>query len=233
MFDLSSKYYDVIYSFKNYEQEAQQVQDYIASQGKEYRTILDVACGTAEHTSFLKERYMIDGIDLNPEFVSIAKSKNPQGQYDVADMTQFRLGRKYDVILCLFSSIGYVKTLDLLVQTLVQFREHLNEEGIILVEPWFTPDVWTAGRVDTISTEHQGIHMCRMSYADRQGHISVMKFEYLFGSTSGIEHYTEEHHLGLFTVEETIHAFQEAGLDVQHDVQGITGRGMYLARHAK
>ena len=49
MFYLSSKYYDVIYSFKDYEQEAQEVRQYIKRQGKDYRTVLDVACGTAEH----------------------------------------------------------------------------------------------------------------------------------------------------------------------------------------
>lgn len=231
MFDLSSKYYDVIYSFKDYEQEAQQVRQYIKRQGKDYRTVLDVACGTAEHAFFLKQHYTIDGIDLNPEFVSIAKSKNPDGHYSVADMTRFRLDRKYDVILCLFSSIGYVKTLEMLVQTLTQFKEHLNEEGVILVEPWLTPDVWTAGRVDTIMTERSGIHMSRMSHSDREGDISIMKMEYLFGSEHGIEHYTEEHRLGLFTVKDMIEAFQEAGLRVEHDPEGLIGRGMYIARN--
>lgn len=180
---------------------------------------------------FLKQHYTIDGIDLNPEFVSIAKSKNPDGHYSVADMTRFRLDRKYDVILCLFSSIGYVKTLDLLVQTLTQFKEHLNEDGVILVEPWLTPDVWTTGRVDTIMTERHGIHMSRMSHSDREGDISIMRFEYLFGSEHGIEHYTEEHRLGLFTVKEMIEAFQEAGLRVEHDPEGLIGRGMYIARN--
>lgn len=233
MFDLSSKYYDVIYSFKDYEQEAQQVREYIERQGKDYRTVLDVACGTAEHAFFLKQHYAIDGIDLNPEFISIAKSKNPDGDYSVADMTRFRLDRKYDVIQCLFSSIGYVRTLELLVQTLKQFKEHLNEEGVILVEPWLTPDVWTTGRVDTIMTERRGIQMCRMSHSDRESDMSIMRFEYLFGSEYGIEHYTEEHRMGLFTVEEMIRAFQEAGLHVEHDPQGLIGRGMYIARNAK
>ncbi|MCI1777534.1 MAG: class I SAM-dependent methyltransferase [Paenibacillus lautus] len=232
MFDLSSKYYDVIYSFKDYEQEARQVREYIERQSKDYQTILDVACGTAEHAVYLKQHYAIDGIDLNPEFVAIAKSKNPKGDYSVADMTRFRLGRKYDVIMCLFSSIGYVKTPELLVQTLVQFREHLNEDGVILVEPWLTPDVWTTGRVDTITTERHGIHMSRMSHSDREGNVSIMKFSYLFGSEVGIEHYSEEHRMGLFTVEEMIGAFREAGLDVEHDTQGLIGRGMYIARIA-
>lgn len=92
MFDLSSKYYDVIYSFKDYEQEAQQVRQYIRRQGKDYRTLLDVACGTAEHAFFLKQHYTIDGIDLNPEFVSIAKSKNPDGHYSVGRHDPFSLG---------------------------------------------------------------------------------------------------------------------------------------------
>jgi hypothetical protein len=48
--------------------------------------MLDVACGTGEHDRFLCADYRVDGIDLNPEFVRIAKSKNPAGDYHVADM---------------------------------------------------------------------------------------------------------------------------------------------------
>jgi len=230
MYELSTKYYDVIYSFKDYKQESELIRNYIKQQGASYKTILDVACGTAEHAFFLKDDYRVDGIDLNSEFVEIAKLKNPEGNYYTADMTDFQLDKKYDVVTCLFSSIGYVKTLDNVVKTLQNFKDHLNQDGIILVEPWFSPEVWNEGRTDTLTTEHNNIKMCRMSYTSKQGRISILRFDYLFGSQTGIEYFSEEHIMGLFSTEELILAFKEVDLEVQYDEQGISGRGMFVAR---
>jgi 2-polyprenyl-3-methyl-5-hydroxy-6-metoxy-1,4-benzoquinol methylase len=123
MFGLSSKYYDVIYSFKDYKREAELIRNYIAKHVLNCRTILDVACGTGQYAFYLKNQYLIDGIDLNPEFISIAKRKNPEGNFYVADMTNFTLNKKYDVVMCLFSSIGYVQTLDNVVRTLGCFKD--------------------------------------------------------------------------------------------------------------
>jgi SAM-dependent methyltransferase len=230
MYDLSSKYYDVIYSFKDYKHEAELIRNYIMKQGLNYQTILDVACGTAQHAYFLKDDYSIDGIDLNPEFVSIAKTKNPNGNFYSADMTHFQLNKKCDIVMCLFSSIGYVQTLENVLRTLKQFKEHLNDNGIILIEPWFTPDVWSGGRVDTITTELNDIKMCRMSYSQKHDRISSLRFDYMFGSKYGIEYFSEEHKMGLFTIDELIQLFKEVELEVEYDKQGISGRGMYVAR---
>ncbi|WP_054957304.1 class I SAM-dependent DNA methyltransferase [Paenibacillus dakarensis] len=195
--------------------------------------MLDVACGTGQHAFFLKNDYRIDGIDLNSKFVEIAKSKNPEGDYYTADMTHFQLGKKYDVITCLFSSIGYVKTLERVVKTFENFKDHLNDDGIILVEPWFTPEIWSEGRTDTLTTEHNEVKMCRMSYTAKQDRISILRFDYLFGSKNGIEYFSEEHVMGLFRTDELIEAFKDVGFDVQYDEQGISGRGMYVARRRK
>ena len=50
----------------------------------------------------------------------------------------------------------------------------------------------------------------------------------LIGSPAGIEHAAETHELGLFTPEEMVGAFTAAGFQVEHDAEGITGRGLYV-----
>ncbi len=174
----------------------------------------------------------MDGLDLNQEFIAIAAEKNPRGQYFTGDMTDFNLDRTYDIVLCLFSSIGYVRTLENVVKALKCFKNHLNRDGIIVVEPWFTPDGWIPdGRVHMITGTTDEGKICRMNVSlPPQGRITVLNFHYLVGTRDGVKYITERHELGLFTVDEMKQAFNQAGLSVHYDPAGLTGRGLYVAR---
>ncbi len=230
MFSKSAHLYDILYSFKDYPAESQMIIDLIQKEMPDARTVLDVACGTAEHDKYLSRKYQVDGLDLDPEFVRIASEKNPQGSFYRADMRDFDLGKTYDVILCLFSSIGYVKTLDNVIKALSCFKRHLNPGGVILVEPWFTPEVWQLGSMHMLPAETDDLKVCRINTSGREGNISILDFHYLVGTEGKIEYFTERHELGLFTVGQMSSAFEAAGLGVRHDPEGLTGRGMYIAR---
>ncbi|MDQ3780921.1 MAG: hypothetical protein M3354_10300 [Chloroflexota bacterium] len=45
---------------------------------------------------------------------------------------------------------------------------------------------------------------------------------------SGVTTFTEHHALGLFTHDDYLSAFADAGLTVTHDPVGLLGRGLYL-----
>ncbi len=235
MFTASAALYDLVYSsFKNYAAEAVEIAERIRRLHPRARTVLDVACGTAEHARLLTEEhgFDVDGVDLDPAFVRLARLKLPRGTVFEGDMTSFGLPRRYDVVLCLFSSIGYVRTLEGLGRALTRFRLHLADGGIALVEPWFAPGVLVSGRVSVRTAESEDVTVARMTRVEVDDRISRLRFEYLVGRASGIEHASEMHELGLFTVEETLAAFREAGLDATHDPNGPSGRGLYLARAA-
>ena len=236
MFSASAELYDLIYSaFKNYAAESAELAATIRRTHPTARTVLDVACGTAEHARFLSEEhgFAVDGMDLDPGFVRIARAKLPKGTVYEADMTAFEVPGRYDVILCLFSSIGYVRTLENVQRTLERFRAHLADDGIILVEPWFTPEVFHTGRVSVQTAERPGVTVCRMTHTEVDGRISRLRFEYLIGRLTGIEHSREMHELGLFTTAEMDACFRRAGLTAEHDPKGPYGRGLFLARRAE
>ena len=230
MFSKSAHLYDILYSFKDYPAESQMIIDRFQKEMPDARTVLDVACGTAEHDKYLSQKYQVDGLDLDPDFARIVAEKNPQGSFYCADMRDFDMGKTYDVILRLFSSIGYVKTLENVVKTLACFKRHLNPGGVILVEPWFTPDVWQVGKMHMLPSETDDLKVCRINTSGREGNISILDFHYLVGTEGKIEYFTERHELGLFTVEEMMAAFSEADLDVRYDPDGLTGRGLYTAK---
>jgi ubiquinone/menaquinone biosynthesis C-methylase UbiE len=233
MFSASAEIYDLIYSgIKDYRAEAAQIAALIRRVHPQARRVLDVACGTAEHARLLTDEhgFNVDGLDLDSTFVRIAKQKLPSASIFEADMSTFVLPQRYDAILCLFSSIGYVKTLERVRQTLMQFRAHLDPEGIVLVEPWFAPDAIHPGRSIAKIIEAEGITICRMSHIRVEGRISRLRFEYLIGRDTGIDHASEDHELGLFTSGEMQACFAAAGFSAEFDSAGLCGRGLYVAR---
>jgi dTDP-3-amino-3,4,6-trideoxy-alpha-D-glucopyranose N,N-dimethyltransferase len=108
MYTKSEAFYDAIYgTMKDYEKEAQQIhaviQQYKQSQGN---ALLDVACGTGAHIAFLQRDYTVEGLDLDGQMLAIATRRNPGIIFHHADMVDFDLGYTFDVVMCLFSSIG-------------------------------------------------------------------------------------------------------------------------------
>lgn len=230
MFLESPELYDAIYHFKNYARECEILRAVIAVASPGARTVLDVACGTGEHDKFLKQHYAVDGIDLNENYLRAARVKNPAGKYTRADMTDFDLSTTYDAVTCLFSAIGYVRTVDRMNRAVACMARHVKPGGALIVEPWLTPDDWKPGGTFIHAGEIGTDKVCRMSHSGQEGNLSVLSLHYLRGTSTGVEHYSERLELGLFTRDEMTHAFESANMDVRYDTEGLMGRGLYIAR---
>ena len=230
MFSQTAQYYDLIYGFKDYAAEAEKIADLVLKELPTAQTILDVACGTAEHAKLLSERFKVDGLDLEPTFIELARNKVPSGEFWRADMRDFSLPKTYDVIQCLFSSIGYLSSEADIVATLARSKAHLNPGGVIFVEPWITPEGWQEGHTSMVTAETDATKICRMSVTERCGRRSILNFHYLIATKEGVEHLTEAHELTLYTKGQMLACFARAGLDVDYDETGLFGRGLYTAR---
>ena len=229
MFSHTARYYDNIYSFKDYRAEAQLltgiIDRYLRSGGK---LLLDVACGTGCHLEQLKSRFETQGLDISPELLALARRRNPDVPFHQGDMADFRLQQRFDVITCLFSSIGYVKTLDKLGQAVDCMASHLLPGGLLVVEPWFAPGEWQSGTVHATFVDQPELKIARMNISLAEGRLSYCDFHYLIGTPQGIEHCVERHELGLFETHEMTSAMEAAALEVTYDPDGLTGRGLFI-----
>ena len=231
MFSKSAKFYNALYGSmgKNYVAEAQKIhqiiQEYKRSPGK---ALLEVACGTGLHASVFREFYQVEGLDLDNEMLAVARQSYPDIPFHQADMVDFGLGKQFDAITCLFSSIGYVKTKERLAQVIQNMTRHLLPGGVLIVEPWFTPDQWNPGSVHALFVNQPDLKISRMNISEVEDHLSFFVFHYTIGTSQGIEYFTERHELGLFTHEEYLEAFRKARLEVTHDLEGVDGRGLYI-----
>jgi SAM-dependent methyltransferase len=224
----SAELYDAIYHFKNYQRESEQLCNFIGRVVAGARTLLDVACGTGEHAKFLKHYYSVDGIDLNESYLDAARGKNPSGKYRRADMTGFDLESTYDVVTCLFSAIGYVRTAASAERAIASMARHVRPGGTLIVEPWFPPDRWKPGALSINTGETRTGLVCRMALSRQQASLSVISLHYLHGTGQGVRYYTEQLELGLFTREEMVQSFEGAGMRVAYEPEGLIGRGLYI-----
>jgi ubiquinone/menaquinone biosynthesis C-methylase UbiE len=231
MYTKSIPFYDVIYSFKDYQAEAQNLMDiireHLQSGGDR---LLDVACGTGKHLEFLKEAYEVEGLDLSLELLKIAQERAPEVLYHQADMMDFDLGKEFDVVTCLFSSIGYVKTLDNLNRAVKCMSNHLIAGGVLIIEPWFTPDSWNPGTVAANFTDEPELKIARMNISCVEGKLSYFDFHYLIATPEGVQSFVERHELGLFEIEEVSKTMKRSGLEVIYDDEGLTGRGLFIGQ---
>lgn len=228
-----ARYYDKIYAGKDYAAEAERLVVLLGNGRSKRRSLLDVACGTGCHIEYLRKSFDVEGLDICAEALDDARRRNPGVAFHVADMTDFDLGRTFDVVTCLFSSIGYVKTLDRLRAAVRSMAAHLNPEGVLVVEPWFTPGEWHPNTVHAVYIDEPELKIARVNTSLVEGRLSIVELHYLVGTPERTEHLVERHELGLFEVDEMISALEGEGLIVDHDREGLTGRGLYLGRRRR
>jgi len=235
MFSESADLYDAIYGgIKDYAAETAQIATLLRQAHPAAGTVLDVACGTGEHARLLAEShgFSADGIDLDRALIAIARRKHPRGRFVQADMSDFDLGCRYDAVTCLFSSIGYLRTIEKVVQALSAFRRHTAAGGIVVVEPWFAPGGLDPTRVSRHTVNVGQLHVERVGHVEIDNRISRLRFDYRIEGPDGVSLATEHHELGLFTKDEMLGSFADAGLAAAYDPVGLTGRGLYVARSA-
>ena len=113
MFSSSARIYDAVYSFKDYRVEAERVHELIQERSPGASSLLDVACGTGKHLEQFRRWYPdVAGLDLDEGLVEVARERLDDVPLSRADMASFDLGRTFDAVTCLFSSIGYVGTVE-------------------------------------------------------------------------------------------------------------------------
>jgi ubiquinone/menaquinone biosynthesis C-methylase UbiE len=231
-----ARYYDDIYAWKDYAGEAvcitELVEQRCTSGGNE---LLDVACGTGEHIKYLLDRFNITGTDLNPAMLAVARQKFPNTSFIEADMITMNLGYQFDAVVCLFSSIGYVKTYDNLQRTLSAFYAHVKPGGVTIIEPFIEPDKYKVGMPHALTVDKPDLKISRMNVSERDGDLAIMDFYFQIATPHGVQQFRDKHELGLFEVERFKQIMAEVGFtDVEFLSDGLMkDRGLYVGNRRK
>ncbi len=134
--------YDIFYQNKNYKKECL----YLERIFKKYaqhspNTILDLGCGTGNYlVPLAKRRFQLTGVDASKHMLSIAKKKlsvlKLKADLHEGLLQSFKLKKKFDVIICMFSVIDYVTKKSDVIKTLQNVYDHLNPGGLFVFDFW-------------------------------------------------------------------------------------------------
>jgi SAM-dependent methyltransferase len=210
-------WYDAIYDArsKDYAGEAAGLLELVRSGGSQPRSLLDVACGTGRHLEvFAGHLDDVAGLDNSTEMVILAGERLGRDvTLHEGDLRSFDLGRTFDVVTCLFSSIGHVADEEELDAAVATMARHVGADGWLLIEPWLTPDrVDEGGRRDVVTAETQEGVVARVGSSHVDAGALVIEFGWAVASPAGVVTTQEHHRMPLFTQERYLEAVSRAGL---------------------
>ena len=173
---------------------------------------------------------VVEGLDISSDLLAVAQKRLPGVPLHRADMVDFALGRRFDMIICMFSAISYVETQERMRAAVANMAAHLRPGGLLIVEPWFSPEKYW---INTITANHFDSPELKISWmytSRREKQVAILDIHYLVGTSECIEYFSEQHRMGLFTNDEYVKAFRSAGLEVTYDPEGPRKRGLFVAR---
>jgi SAM-dependent methyltransferase len=225
----SAAVYDALCAHKDYAAASAEIVELVRRIDPNAQTLLDVGCGTGRHLEHLSRSFEVEGLDQSPQMLDLARNRCPTVMFHHGDLVDFDLSRTFDVVCCLFGSIGFARTVDGLECAISALSRHVNPGGVAVVERWLTPDEFVEGRL-TLDTAHEpDLAVARMYVSRREGGVSVFASEYLVGTSAGVTRFAERLELGLFSANEYRRAFDASGLEIVEVSAELFGYGAIAA----
>jgi SAM-dependent methyltransferase len=216
VYDRSARIYDLLYvgsGIKDYPAEAAELHRIIQDAAPGARSLLDVACGTGADLAELRQWYTVEGMDLSPAMLEMARRRLPDVPLHTGDMRTLDLGKSFDAVLCLFSSIAYVTDPSELRSTVARLARHVRPGGVLILDGWIRPEEWhDRYRPEPDIARDDETLVVRLASSRRNGDITELDMHHLVQTEAAIEYFSESHRLALTRTEDYVSAVEGAGL---------------------
>jgi SAM-dependent methyltransferase len=217
---LHARAYDEIYADKPYAREARFVHELAGLGGGK---LLDVACGTGRHAlAFAELGYDVTASDINEELLAVGReTAGARVRFVQGDMCDLHVdGGPFELVTCLFDSIGYPQDDDRIVSALRSLGRHSAPGGRIAVEFLHAPAMMRGAESARIKrlVLQDGRKLVRTSETTLEIERMLMHVRYELWATAddgGVEHDEEVQTNRLFSVPEIRLLATAAGLDVR------------------
>jgi SAM-dependent methyltransferase len=125
-----AKYYDRIYTNKDYESECKFLNEIF--EGREnIQTVLDIGCGTGRHAELLADMgYEVYGVDKSEHMVEIARERGVEAYTTIGDLPI----ENFDACISMFNTVGYIGASRLEFVRLLDWLSH--HVGLFVFDFW-------------------------------------------------------------------------------------------------
>ncbi|MBM3777551.1 MAG: methyltransferase domain-containing protein [Acidimicrobiia bacterium] len=156
-----ARYYDLLYSDKDYAAECDLVEAVFSRYGAAPRTILDAGCGSGGHAIELARRgYRVIGVDRSEGLLECAARKVTASGADVTlhrqEIAALSLPAPADACVCLFAVLGFQRSNADLHAALRAIRHALADGALLVCDVWNGNAVLREGPVPRLKQATDG-----------------------------------------------------------------------------
>ena len=120
----------------------EQLVQWMELEGFHPESALDLGCGTGVLCRFLRDRGIrAAGMDLSQGMIAIARKEDPEGRYDVGDMTCYRSKVPVELVTCTGDALNHIPNLTDVQQIFGNVWASLRDSG------WFLFDILREGEI--------------------------------------------------------------------------------------
>jgi SAM-dependent methyltransferase len=200
--------------------------------------VLDLCCGQGRHAVQLAKRGLkVTGLDLNPDYVELAQKAALAGNVSiepvVADMRAIPFHNKFEAILNMYSSFGYLESEAEDLKVLQSAAKALQAGGVLLLDmlnrEWaidnYIPNDWHTGTDGTLYVERRDLDLAT----------SRMHVHFIVVDPKGGRRESIGHNIRLYTLTEMTRLLDRVGFQVtavfggfEHEAYSIGTRRMII-----
>lgn len=150
VFQTYAEYYDLLYQDKDYQKEAQFIEQLIEVHAPSIQSILELGSGTGRHAEYLAQQgYSVIGVERSKDMISRCHQRQASEDNALAqrltflqgDLRNIRIEQVFDCVLSLFHVISYQTSNADLMAAFNTVNLHLKPGGIFIFDVWYGPAV--------------------------------------------------------------------------------------------
>ncbi|MFH1649177.1 MAG: class I SAM-dependent methyltransferase [Candidatus Woesearchaeota archaeon] len=132
---IMAEFFDRFISDDEYEVRAEKALAHIRRNNPNAKDFLELACGTGGFTrQLVKAGFKVTATDISPDEIQIARTKQIEASFAVADMSKLDGREMYDVVGCFWESFRYLPTFQVCQDTLHRIAKALRPGGMFLAD---------------------------------------------------------------------------------------------------
>jgi len=189
-------------------------------------SLLDLCCGQGRHSVQLAKRgFQVTGLDLNPDYVELAQQAAKAGKVTIetvaADMREIPFEKKFDAIVNMYSSFGYLESEAEDLKVLESAAKALKADGRLLLDmlnrEWaidnYIQNDWHTGADGTLYIERRDLDLAT----------SRMHVHFIVVDKNGSRRESIGHIIRLYTLTEMTRLLERVALRVTGVFGGFDG----------